>query len=50
VRLYGWDYFDRIREADLRLETWTPDDQETVDRFRLAYDGNVAPMILGHRD
>jgi SAM-dependent methyltransferase len=50
VRLYGQDFYDRVNEAELRVETWTPDDQQTIDRFRLEYDGTVDPLILGHRD
>jgi SAM-dependent methyltransferase len=50
VRLYGWDFLDRVRDAGLRVDLWTPDDQRTIERFRLAYDGKVAPLILGRRD
>jgi SAM-dependent methyltransferase len=49
VRLYGWDYLDRLCAAGLEVETWWPEDPRTVERYRLAYDGVVAPLILGRR-
>jgi SAM-dependent methyltransferase len=52
VRVYGWDYLDRLRAAGFEVEVVQMEEElgaEAVERHRLRKFGEVEPIFLGRR-
>lgn len=52
MRVYGWDYVDRLAAAGFEVDVVRMEeelDQQTIDRCRLAKFGAIEPIFLARR-